>query len=85
MNKIQNENKKREKPIKELLKIKIDDILDKYSLINHVNYRFKQFVFNYDPKKRAIADRFKGLITISSKVLLPSNMSNIVYANSVPM
>ncbi|WP_210382858.1 DUF244 domain-containing protein [Borreliella garinii] len=80
LNKIQNENKKREKPIKDLLKSKIDNILDKYPLINHVNYRFKQFMFNYDPKKRAIADRFKGILPISSKVLLPNN---VAYTNSV--
>ncbi|WP_418905370.1 DUF244 domain-containing protein (plasmid) [Borreliella turdi] len=84
LNKIQNENKKREKPIKDLLKIKIDKIMDEYPLINHKNYRFKQFVFNYDPKKRAIADRFKELIPINNKVFVPSNMSNITYANSVP-
>ncbi|WP_418905428.1 DUF244 domain-containing protein (plasmid) [Borreliella turdi] len=80
LNKIQNENKKREKPIKDLLKIKIDKIMDEYPLINHKNYRFKQFVFNYDPKKRAIADRFKGILPISSKVLLPNN---VAYTNSV--
>ncbi|WP_183224486.1 DUF244 domain-containing protein, partial [Borreliella spielmanii] len=86
LTKIQNENKKREKPIKDLLKIKIDNILDKYPLINHthVNYRFKEFVFNYDPKKRAISDRFKELIPINNKVFVPSNISNIVYENSVP-
>uniref|UniRef100_UPI003AF894DC DUF244 domain-containing protein n=2 Tax=Borreliella afzelii TaxID=29518 RepID=UPI003AF894DC len=84
LNKIQNENKKREKPIKDLLKIKIDEILKKYPLINHANYRFKEFVFNYDPKKRAISDRFKGLLPTSIKVFLPRNMSNIAYANSVP-
>ncbi|WP_421136322.1 DUF244 domain-containing protein (plasmid) [Borreliella yangtzensis] len=82
LNKIQNENKK--KPIKELLKIKINKILKKYPLINHMNYRFKEFVFNYDPKKRAISDRFKGLIPISNKMLVSSNTSNIAYANSVP-
>ncbi|WP_324280945.1 DUF244 domain-containing protein (plasmid) [Borreliella garinii] len=84
LNKIQNENKKREKPIKDLLKIKIDKIMDEHPLINHRNYRFKQFVFNYDPKKRAIADRFKELIPINNKVFVPSNMSNITYANSAP-
>ncbi len=84
LNKIQNENKKREKPIKDLLKIKIDKIMDEYPLINHRNYRFKQFVFNYDPKKRAIADRFKELAPINNKVFVPSNMSNIAYENSVP-
>ncbi|WP_215536779.1 DUF244 domain-containing protein [Borreliella bavariensis] len=84
LNKIPNENKKREKPIKDLLKIKIDKIMDKYPLINHMNYRFKQFVFNYDPKKRAIADRFKELTPINNKVFVPSNMSNIAYENSVP-
>ncbi|ACN52986.1 hypothetical protein BVAVS116_H0049 (plasmid) [Borreliella valaisiana VS116] len=41
-------------------------------------------MFNYDPEKRTISDRLKGLIPISSKVLLPSNMSNITYANSIP-
>ncbi|WP_215538210.1 DUF244 domain-containing protein, partial [Borreliella bavariensis] len=71
LNKIQNENKKREKPIKDLLKIKIDKIMDKYPLIHHTNYRFKQFVFNYDPKKRAIADRFKELTPINNKVFVP--------------
>ncbi|WP_418906551.1 DUF244 domain-containing protein (plasmid) [Borreliella turdi] len=84
LNKIQNENKKREKPIKDLLKIKIDKVMDKYPLINHVNYKFKQFMFNYDPKKRAIADRFKELIPINNKVFVPSNMRNIAYENSVP-
>ncbi len=84
LNKIQNENKKREKPIKDLLKIKIDNIMDKYPLINHVNYKFKQFIFNYDPKKRAIADRLKELIPINNKVFVPSNMSNIAYENSAP-
>ncbi len=53
LNKIQNENKKREKPIKDLLKIKIDKIMDEYPLINHRNYRFKQFVFTYGPKKKS--------------------------------
>ncbi|WP_031539372.1 DUF244 domain-containing protein [Borreliella garinii] len=84
LNKIQNENKKREKPIKDLLKIKIDKVMDKYPLINHVNYKFKQFMFNYDPKKRAIADRFKELIPINNKVFVSSNMNNIAYENSVP-
>ncbi len=85
LNKIQNENKKREKPIKDLLKIKIDKIMDKYPLINHVNYKFKQFMFNYDFKKRAIADRFKGLIPINNKIfVLSNNMSKIAYENSVP-
>ncbi|ACN53098.1 DUF244 domain-containing protein [Borreliella valaisiana] len=84
LNKIQNENKKREKPIKDLLKIKIDKIMDQYPLINHVNYKFKQFMFNYDPKKRAISDRFKELIPINNKVFMPSNISNIAYENSVP-
>ncbi len=83
LNKIQNENKKREKPIKDLLKIKIDKIMDEYTLINHMNYRFKQFVFNYDPKKRAITDRFKELTPINNKVFVSSNISNIAYENSV--
>uniref|UniRef100_UPI001BFFDBCA DUF244 domain-containing protein n=1 Tax=Borreliella bavariensis TaxID=664662 RepID=UPI001BFFDBCA len=64
--------------------IKIDKIMDEYPLIDHMNYRFKQFVFNYDPKKRAIADRFKELTLINNKVFVPSNMSNIAYENSVP-
>ncbi|WP_418906415.1 DUF244 domain-containing protein (plasmid) [Borreliella tanukii] len=81
LNKIQNENRKREKPIKNLLKIKIDNILDKYPLIHHMNYRFKEFVFNYDPKKRAISDRFTEFLTTSNKIFLPNN---IAYANSVP-
>ncbi|WP_420025112.1 DUF244 domain-containing protein (plasmid) [Borreliella yangtzensis] len=87
LTKIQNENKKKEKPIKDQIKIKIDEILKMYPLIDHINYRFREYVFNYDPKKRAISDRFKGLIPISNKVLLSnntSNMSNMAYANSVP-
>uniref|UniRef100_UPI001247BB4B DUF244 domain-containing protein n=1 Tax=Borreliella turdi TaxID=57863 RepID=UPI001247BB4B len=68
LNKIQNENKKKEKPIKELLKIKIDEIMRKYPLINHVNYKFKEFMFNYDPNKRAISDRLKGLLPTIEKV-----------------
>lgn len=84
LNKIQNENKKREKPIKGLLKIKTDKIMDKYPLINRMNYKFKQFMFNYDPKKRAIADRFKELIPINNKVFVSSNMNNIAYENSAP-
>ncbi len=67
-----------------MLKIKIDKIMDEYPLINHMNCRFKQFVFNYDPKKRVIADRFKELIPINNKAFVPSNMSNIAYENSVP-
>ncbi|ACL34697.1 hypothetical protein BGAPBR_Q0064 (plasmid) [Borreliella garinii PBr] len=57
--------------------------MDKYPLINHVNYKFKQFMFNDDPKKRAIVDRFKELIPINNKVFVLSNMSNISYENSV--
>ncbi|WLN25940.1 DUF244 domain-containing protein (plasmid) [Borreliella valaisiana] len=79
LNKIQNENKKKEKPIKELLKIKIDEIMRKYPLINHVNYKFKEFVFNYDPNKRAISDRLKGLLPISEKVFFFNNMA---FSNS---
>ncbi len=44
-------------------------------------------MFNYDPKKRAIVDRFKELIPINNKVFMPNNMinmSNMAYANSVP-
>ncbi len=75
LNKIQNENKKEEKPIKDLLKIKIDKIMDEYPPINHRNYRFKQFVFNYDPKKKAIADRFKELTSINIKSWLKLHLS----------
>ncbi len=67
LNKIQIENKKKENPIKELLKIKINEIMHKYPLINNVNYKFREFVFNYDPNKRAISDRFTGFLPISSK------------------
>ncbi|WP_418905502.1 DUF244 domain-containing protein (plasmid) [Borreliella turdi] len=79
LNKIQNENKKKEKPIKELLKIKIDEIMRKYPLINHVNYKFKEFMFNYDPNKRAISDRLKGLLPTSEKVFF---FNNIAFSNS---
>ncbi|PRR13690.1 hypothetical protein CV659_05955, partial [Borreliella burgdorferi] len=67
LNKIQIENKKKENPIKELLKIKINEIMHKHPLINNVNYKFREFVFNYDPNKRAISDRFTGFLPISSK------------------
>ncbi|WP_417861666.1 DUF244 domain-containing protein [Borreliella andersonii] len=80
LNKIQNENRKKEKPIKDLLKIKIDKILHEYPLINYVNYRFREFIFTYDPKKRTLSDRLKGLLPTSGKVSLPNN---IAYANSV--
>uniref|UniRef100_UPI003F5B5477 DUF244 domain-containing protein n=1 Tax=Borreliella burgdorferi TaxID=139 RepID=UPI003F5B5477 len=80
LNKIQNENRKREKPIKDLLKIKIDNIVNKYPLINQVNYKFREFMFSYDPKKRMISDRFKGLLPTSGKLSL---LNNIAYVNSV--
>ncbi|MBB6043527.1 DUF244 domain-containing protein [Borreliella yangtzensis] len=79
LTKIQNENKKKEKPIKELLKIKIDEIICKYPLITHVNYRFREFVFNYDPKRRAISDRLKGLLPTSEQVFFSKN---IAFPNS---
>ncbi|EEF84092.1 DUF244 domain-containing protein [Borreliella spielmanii] len=79
LNKIQNENRKKEKPIKELLKIKIDEIIHKYPLINNVNYKFKEFIFNYNPNKREISDRFKGLLPISGKVFFSKN---IAFSNS---
>ncbi|WP_420025487.1 DUF244 domain-containing protein [Borreliella valaisiana] len=79
LNKIQNENRKKEKPIKELLKIKIDEIMRKYPLINHVNYKFKEFMFNYDPNKRAISDRLKSLLPTSEKVFFSNN---IAFSNS---
>ncbi|WP_424632754.1 DUF244 domain-containing protein [Borreliella lusitaniae] len=82
LNKIQIETKRQEKPIKELLKIKINKILDKYPLINNVNYKFREFVFNYDPKRRSISDRLKELVPISSKAFLPDNLA---FTNSVPM
>ncbi len=82
LNKIQIETKRQEKPIKELLKIKINKILDKYPLINNVNYKFREFVFNYDPKRRSISDRLKELVPISSKAFLPGNLA---FTNSVPM
>ncbi len=78
LNKIQNENKKKEKPIKELLKIKIDEIMRKYPLINHVNYKFKEFMFNYDPNKRAISDRLKSLLPTCEKAFFSNN---IVFSN----
>ncbi len=79
LNKIQNENRKKEKPIKELLKIKIDEIIRKYPLINNVNYKFREFMFNYDPNKREISDRLKGLLPTSGKVFFSNN---IAFSNS---
>ncbi|WP_418909401.1 DUF244 domain-containing protein (plasmid) [Borreliella sinica] len=80
LNKIQNENRKKEKPIKELLKIKIDEIMRKYPLINNVNYKFKEFMFNYDPNKKAISDRLKGLLSTSEKVFFSKDMA---FSNSI--
>ncbi|SCW42711.1 YqaJ-like recombinase domain-containing protein [Borreliella japonica] len=79
LNKIQNENRKKEKPIKELLKIKIDEIIRKYPLINNVNYKFREFMFNYDPNKRAISDRVKSLLPTCEKVFFSNN---IAFLNS---
>ncbi|WP_418455449.1 DUF244 domain-containing protein (plasmid) [Borreliella californiensis] len=85
LNRIQNEHKKREKPLKDRLKMLTYNITNICPLINQVNYRFRgEFMFNFDPKKRAISDRFKGLLPISGKVFIPNN---IAFANSasVPM
>ncbi|APS99098.1 hypothetical protein Bmayo_05430 (plasmid) [Borreliella mayonii] len=80
LNKIQNENKKREKSYKDSMKMKIDIIKNICPLIEHVNYRFGEFVFILDSKKRAISDRLKVLFPISDPVSFPSN---IAFANSV--
>ncbi|OJH14070.1 hypothetical protein ER70_10900 (plasmid) [Borreliella bissettiae] len=53
--------------------------MHKYPLINNVNYKFREFIFNYDPNKRAISDRFKGLLPISGKVFF---LSNTAFSNS---
>ncbi|MCD2374531.1 DUF244 domain-containing protein, partial [Borreliella burgdorferi] len=84
LNRIQNENKKREKPIKDRLKMLIYNITNTYPLIEQLNYKFGEFVFTLDPKKRAISDRLKGLLPTSGTVFFPSN---IAFANnvSVPM
>ncbi|WP_418905952.1 DUF244 domain-containing protein [Borreliella carolinensis] len=84
LNRIQNENKKREKPIKDRLKMLIYNITNTYPLIEQLNYKFGEFVFTLDPKKRAISDRLKGLLPTSGIVFSPSN---IAFANnvSVPM
>ncbi|MBB6213496.1 hypothetical protein HNP67_001064 [Borreliella californiensis] len=80
LNRIQNENKKREKPLKDFIKMLTYNIANKYPLINQINYRFRgEFMFNFDPKKRAISDRFKGLLSISGKVFI---LNNIAFANS---
>ncbi len=80
VNKIQNEYRKKEKPHKDRMKMIIDNIMNTFPLIDQVNYKFGEFVFNLDPKKRAISDRLKGLLPTSGKVSLPNN---IAYANSV--
>ncbi|AHH13273.1 Hypothetical protein BHO_0011302 (plasmid) [Borrelia hermsii YBT] len=49
------------KPIKDKLKSQIDDLMDKFSLIEHVNYDFEGDLFHLDMTKRAIKDRFKFL------------------------
>lgn len=50
----------------------------KYPLINHVNYKFKEFMFNYDPNKRAISDRLKSLLPTCEKAFFSNN---IVFSN----
>ncbi|MCD2387713.1 DUF244 domain-containing protein, partial [Borreliella burgdorferi] len=51
-----------------------------YPLIEQLNYKFGEFVFTLDPKKRAISDRLKGLLPTSGTVFFPSN---IAFTNSV--
>ncbi|AEL19200.1 conserved hypothetical protein (plasmid) [Borreliella bissettiae DN127] len=84
LNRIQNENKKREKPYKDRLKMLIYNITNTCPLIEQVNYRFGEFVFTLDPKKRAISDRLRGLLPTSGALFFPNN---IAFANnvSVPM
>ncbi|WP_417861759.1 DUF244 domain-containing protein (plasmid) [Borreliella americana] len=80
VNKIQNKYRKKEKPHKDRMKMIIDIIKNIFPLIDQVNYKFGEFMFNLDPKKRAISDRLKGLLPTSGKVSLPNN---IAYVNSV--
>ncbi|AEL19285.1 conserved hypothetical protein (plasmid) [Borreliella bissettiae DN127] len=84
LNRIQNENKKREKPYKDRLKMLIYNITNTCPLIEQLNYRFGEFVFTLDPKKRAISDRLRGLLPTSGALFF---LSNIAFANtvSVPM
>ncbi|WP_367611919.1 DUF244 domain-containing protein [Borreliella kurtenbachii] len=84
LNKMQNEHKKREKYLKDIIKMKTYNITNICPLIEHVNYRFREFVFTFDSKKRAISDRLSGLLPTSETLLFPSN---IAFANnvSVPM
>ncbi|OJH14243.1 DUF244 domain-containing protein [Borreliella bissettiae] len=84
LNKMQNEHKKREKYLKDLIKMKTYNITNICPLIEHVNYRFREFVFTFDSKKRAISDRLSGLLPTSGALLFPSD---IAFANnvSVPM
>ncbi|MCD2371571.1 DUF244 domain-containing protein [Borreliella burgdorferi] len=84
LSKMQNEHKKREKYLKDIIKMKTYNITNICPLIEHVNYRFREFVFTFDSKKRAISDRLSGLLPTSETLLFPSN---IAFANnvSVPM
>ncbi|ACN93652.1 conserved hypothetical protein (plasmid) [Borreliella finlandensis] len=84
LNKMQNEHKKREKYLKDIIKMKTYNITNIYPLIEQLNYRFREFVFTFDSKKRAISDRLSGLLPTSETLLFPSN---IAFANnvSVPM
>ncbi|MBB6208573.1 hypothetical protein HNQ06_001103 [Borrelia lanei] len=84
LNKMQNEHKKIEKPLKDFIKMKTDNITNTCPLIEHVSYRFREFVFTFDSKKRAISDRLSGLLPTSGKVFLPSNIA-FVNSVSVPM
>ncbi len=80
LNKMQSEHKKREKYLKDLIKMKTHNITNICPLIEHVNYRFREFVFTFDPKKRAISDRLSGLLPTSETLFFPSN---IAFTNSV--
>ncbi len=80
LNKMQSEHKKREKYLKDLIKMKTHNITNICPLIEHVNYRFREFVFTFDSKKRAISDRLSGLLPTSETLFFPSN---IAFTNSV--
>ncbi|UPA15214.1 DUF244 domain-containing protein [Borrelia turicatae] len=64
------------KPIKDKLKSQIDDLMDKFSLNEHINYDFDGNLFHVDMSRRAIKDRFKFLSCIIDFTFSNSSVVN---------
>lgn len=64
------------KPIKDKLKSQIDDLMDKFSLNEHINYDFDGNLFHIDMSRRAIKDRFKFLSCVIDFTFSNSSVVN---------